>query len=280
VNERVVLVTGAGRGIGRAIATGLAARGTRVVIADNGSQMDGTGTDSSVATTVATEIRDLGGEAMGFEVDVTDETAVELLVKESISAWGAIDAVVNAAGNFRLGTVLSMSLDDWDAISSAHVRGPVLTTRAAAKWWIAEERSGRIVNFTSLAGLSGIPDLAAYATAKAGVIGLTLATANSLSANRITANAISPSAVSRMAAAGLAASLADPDNIPDLTDPSLSADNLVPLVAFLTSEVAGDVSGRVIANHGSTYSLLDIPADEGAAIDASSTDEAFMTWLS
>jgi len=280
MSERVVIVTGGGRGIGRALAGGLAARGTRVVVADNGSEMDGTGVDSLIATTAAAEINDLGGEALGFDIDVRDEMAVDLLFKRSLSVWGTVDAVVNAAGNFRLGTILSMSLEDWEAISAVHVRGPLLTTRAAAKWWIAEERSGRIVNFTSLAGLSGIPNLAAYATAKAGVIGLTLATANALSGSRITANAISPNAATRMAAAGVAASLTDPDNVPDLSDPRLAADNLVPLVAFLTSEIAGDVSGRVITNHGSTYSLLGIPASEGAALDGASSDEAFITWLS
>jgi NAD(P)-dependent dehydrogenase (short-subunit alcohol dehydrogenase family) len=280
MSERIVIVTGGGRGIGRAIATGLAARGSRVVVADNGSQMDGTGTDSTIATAAAEDIRELGGDAVGFEVDVTDETAVELLIKETISLWGTVDAVVNTAGNFRLGTILSMSLEDWEAISAAHVRGPMLTTRAAAKWWIAENRSGRIVNFTSLAGLSGISNLAAYATAKAAVVGLTLATANALSGNRITANAISPNAATRMAAAGVAASLTDPDNIPDLTDPSLAPENLVPLVAFLTSEMAGAVTGRVITNHGSTYSLLGIPTSEGAAIDGASSDETFITWLS
>lgn len=280
MSNRVVLVTGAGRGIGRAVAIGLAARGSRVVVADNGSEMDGTGADSSVALAVAAEIQGLGGEAMGFDADVTEESAIHRLLQESISVWGAVDAIVNAAGNFRLGTILSMSLDDWEAISAVHIRGPMLTTRAAAQWWIAKERPGRIVNFTSLAGLSGIPNLAAYATAKAGVIGLTLATANALSGHRITANVISPNATSRMAVAGVAASLTDPGKVPDLTDPSLSADNLVPLVAFLTSEMAGHVSGRVITNHGSTYSLIGIPAGEGDALDAFSTDEAFLTWLS
>jgi NAD(P)-dependent dehydrogenase (short-subunit alcohol dehydrogenase family) len=279
MNKRVVVVTGGGRGIGRAIAAGLAGRGSRVVVADNGSEMDGTGTDASIAAVAATEINDLGGEAVGFEVDVTDEAAVDSLLKDSISAWGTVDAVVNAAGNFRLGTILSMSLEDWEAISAVHVRGPMLTARAAARWWIAQELPGRIVNFTSFAGLSGIPNLAAYATAKAGVIGLTLATANALSGNRITANAISPNAATRMAAAGVAASLTDPDNVPDLTDPSLAADNLVPLVAFLTSEMASKVSGRVITNHGSTYSLLGIPASEGTAFDGTFDDEAFLTWL-
>jgi NAD(P)-dependent dehydrogenase (short-subunit alcohol dehydrogenase family) len=280
MSKRVVIVTGGGRGIGRALAGGLAARDTRVVVADNGSEMDGSGTDGSIATAAAAEIVDLGGEAVGFNVDISNETAVELLLKESISIWGAIDAVVNTAGNFRLGTVLSMNLEDWDAISAVHVRGPLLTTRAAAKWWIAEGRSGRIVNFTSAAGTNGIPNLAAYATAKAGVIGLTLATANALSGSRITANAISPNAASRMAAAGVAASLTDPDTVPDLTHPSLAADNLVPLVAFLTSEMAGGVSGRVIINHGSTYSLLDIPANEGETIDGTAGNDAFMEWLS
>jgi NAD(P)-dependent dehydrogenase (short-subunit alcohol dehydrogenase family) len=280
MNKRVVIVTGGGRGIGRAIAAGLAVRGSRVVVADNGSQMDGTGTDSSIAMVAASEIEDLGGEAMGFEVDVTDEAAVDSLLKDSISAWGTVDAVVNAAGNFRLGTILSMSLEDWEAVSAVHVRGPMLTTRAAAKWWIAEKRPGRIVNFTSLAGLSGIPNLAAYATAKAGLIGLTLATANALAGSHITANAISPNAATRMAAAGITASLTNPDNIPDLTDPSLAAENLVPLVAFLTSEIAGNVSGHVITNHGSRYSLLRIPAGEGAEIEAMSTDQDFINWLS
>ena len=280
MSERVVIVTGGGRGIGRALAGGLAARGTRVVIADNGSEMDGSGTDGSIATAAAAEIVDLGGEAVGLDIDVSDETAVERLLKESLSIWGAVDAIVNAAGNFRLGTVLSMNLRDWDAISAVHVRGPLLTTRAAARWWIAEDRPGRIVNFTSSAGTNGIANLAAYATAKAGVIGLTLATANALSGSRITANAISPNAATRMAVAGLAASLSDPDHVPDLTDPILAADNLVPLVAFLTSEEAGAVSGRVIINHGSTYSLLDIPANEGAAIEGTAGNDAFMKWLS
>jgi NAD(P)-dependent dehydrogenase (short-subunit alcohol dehydrogenase family) len=280
MSERVVIVTGGGRGIGRALASGLATRGARVVIADNGSEMDGSGTDESIATSAAAEIVRSGGEAVGFEVDVSDETAVELLLKESISIWGAVDAVVNAAGNFRLGTILSMNLEDWDAISAVHVRGPLLTTRAAARWWIAEGRSGRILNFTSAAGTNGIPNLAAYATAKAGVIGLTMATANALSGSRITANAISPNAASRMAAAGIAASLTDPDHVPDLTDPTLAASNLVPLVAFLTSEAAGGISGRVITNHGSTYSLLDIPANEGAAIEGTATDDAYVAWLS
>jgi NAD(P)-dependent dehydrogenase (short-subunit alcohol dehydrogenase family) len=242
--------------------------------------MDGAGADSSVAAAVAAEIQALGGEAMGFETDITNESAVERLLQEPISAWGALDAVVNAAGNFRLGTILSMSLDDWEAISAVHVRGPMLTTRAAARWWIAEERAGRILNFTSQAGLRGIPNLAAYATAKAGVIGLTLATANALSSHRITVNAISPNAATRMAAAGVAASLTDPEKVPDLNDPILSADNLVPLVAFLISEMASGVSGRVITNHGSTYALMDIPAGEGAAIEGTYTVEAFLTWLS
>jgi NAD(P)-dependent dehydrogenase (short-subunit alcohol dehydrogenase family) len=280
MSQRVVIVTGGGRGIGRALAIGLAARGSRVVVADNGSGMDGTGADPSIATAAAADINDLGGEAVGFDADVRDELAVDLLFERSISLWGTVDAVVNAAGNFRLATILSMNLEDWEAISAVHVRGPMLTTRAAAKWWMAEERPGRIVNFTSLAGLSGIPNLASYATAKAGVIGLTLATANALSGSRITANAISPNAATRMAAAGVAASLTDPENVPDLTDPSLAANNLVPLVAFLTSEVAGDISGRVITNHGSTYSLLGVPAGEGAAIDGESSDEAFISWLS
>jgi NAD(P)-dependent dehydrogenase (short-subunit alcohol dehydrogenase family) len=280
VSDQVVLVTGGGRGIGRAIAIGLAARETRVVVVDNGSEIDGTGSDASVATSVAAEIHGLGGEAMGFDADVTDESAVQLLLQEAIAVWGVVDAVVNAAGNFRLGTILSMSLDDWEAISAVHVRGPMLTTRAAARWWIAEDRPGRIVNFTSHAGLSGISNLAAYATAKAAVIGLTLATANALSSHHITANAISPNAATRMAEAGVAASLTDPENIPNLADPSLSADNLIPIVAFLTSEMAGDVSGRVITNHGSTYSLLGIPASEGAAVGGTSTVEAFLHWLS
>ena len=120
----MVIVTGGGRGIGRAIATGLAARGSRVVVADNGSQMDGTGTDSTIVTAAAENIRELGGEAVGFEVDVTDEIAVELLIKETISLWGTVDAVVNAAGNFRLGTILSMSLEDWEAISCSARPGP------------------------------------------------------------------------------------------------------------------------------------------------------------
>ena len=280
---RVVIVTGAGRGIGREHALEFARQGAKVVVNDLGATGDGRGADAGPAGDVADEIRALGGEAVIDGADVADWDQAGALVASAIDSFGRLDVVVNNAGFLRDRMFVSTSVDEWDAVIRVHLRGHFCVARHAAGYWRGEAKagrmpSGRIINTSSGAGLQGSVGQATYSAAKAGIAALTLVQAAELRAYGVTANAIAPAARTRMTEAVFADMMATPGSGFDAMDPA----NVSPLVAWLGSGDAGDVTGKVFEVSGGRIVLSDgwrpgseanqdrrwDPADVGAAVRA------------
>jgi NAD(P)-dependent dehydrogenase (short-subunit alcohol dehydrogenase family) len=258
LDERVVIVTGAGRGLGRAHALELAHRGAIVVVNDLGVALDGElDSEASPAESVVAEIEAAGGTAMADGTSVTDWTAIEALVARVVERFGRLDAVVNNAGFLRDRMLTSMSEADFDAVLEVHVKGTFVLTRHACSHWRAvakagEAVSGRIVNTTSGAGLWGTVGQANYAAAKSAIAGMTTVIALEMERYGVTANAISPIAATRMTRS---AGMVDDDD--DATWDPLDPANASPVVAWLVSEEAGWLSGAVLRIDGNVVSRVD-----------------------
>jgi NAD(P)-dependent dehydrogenase (short-subunit alcohol dehydrogenase family) len=255
---RVVIVTGAGRGIGREHALELARQGARVVVNDLGGSAGGEGRDASPAELVVAEIQRAGGEALANDADIADFEQSAGLVKAAIDRFGQLDAVVNNAGILRDRMFVNGSVEEWDAIMRVHLRGHFCTTRHACAWWrdrskAGEKVSARIVNTSSGAGLQGSVGQSNYAAAKAGIAALTLVQAAELARYGITANALAPSARTRLTENVFPDMMRKPEQGFDVMDPS----NIAPLVAWLCSEDSGDVTGRVFEVEGGKISVAD-----------------------
>ncbi len=183
LQEQVAIVTGASRGIGRAVALALAAEGANVVVNYAKSQ--------EAAEQVVAEIRDMGSNGMALQGDVSKPNQVEALFKAVLEKWQRVDVLVNNAGITRDTLLLRMSLEDWQAVIDLNLTGVFLCTRAASKVML-KQRSGRIINITSVAGQMGNPGQANYSAAKAGVIGFTKTVAKELASRGVTVNAVAP----------------------------------------------------------------------------------------
>jgi len=260
---RVVIVTGGGRGLGRAHALELARHGACVVVNDLGVALDGSNlTDgtSSPAEDVVAEIAASGGAALANHDDVADWDGSSHIVRSAIDAFGGLDAVVNNAGIVRDRMFVNATADEWDAVVRVHLRGHFCVTRHAAAHWRdraknGEPASGRIVNTSSGAGLLGSVGQAAYSAAKAGIIGLTLVQAAELGRYGVTANAIAPSARTRMTETVFADAMTSPEK-PDTFD-AMAPANVSPFVAWLCSASSGSVTGRVFEIEGGRLTLMD-----------------------
>jgi NAD(P)-dependent dehydrogenase (short-subunit alcohol dehydrogenase family) len=255
---RVVIVTGAGRGIGREHALELARQGARVVVNDLGGSAGGEGSDVSPASLVVAEIKELGGEALANAADIADFEQSAGLVKAAVDAFGRLDAVVNNAGILRDRMFVNGSIEEWDAIMRVHLRGHFCTARHACAWWRDRSKAGekvaaRIVNTSSGAGLQGSVGQSNYAAAKAGIAALTLVQAAELARYGITSNAIAPSARTRLTESVFPDMMRKPEQGFDVMDPS----NIAPLVAWLCSEESGDVTGRIFEVEGGKISAAD-----------------------
>lgn len=280
-DDRVVIVTGAGRGIGREHALELARQGARVVVNDLGATGDGRGADEGPAADVAAEIRALGGEAITNGADVADWDQAGALIASAIDAFGRLDVVVNNAGFLRDRMFVSTSVEEWDAVIRVHLRGHFCVTRHAAAHWRAEAKAGRmpsarIINTSSGAGLQGSVGQGTYSTAKAGIAGLTLVQAAELGRYGVTSNAIAPAARTRMTEAVFA----DMMKVPEGGFDAMHPENISPLVAWLASGDSADVSGKIFEVSGGRLVLSDgwrpaaevnrgarwDPADVGAAV--------------
>lgn len=280
---RVAIVTGAGRGIGRAHALELARQGARVVVNDLGAELDGTGGSATPAQEVVTEIRDRGGEAVVSGEDVADWDGAARLVTTAVETYGRLDAIINNAGVVRDRMFANSEPEEWDIVLRVHLMGHVAPARWAAAHWRERAKegdtvTGRVVNTTSGAGLLGSVGQAAYSAAKGAIASLTLVQAAELGRYGVTANAIAPAARTRMTEGPFAASMAAPDD-PDAFD-TMAPENVAPLVAWLASEASDGVSGRVFEVEGGSVSVADgwrhgrvidngarwEPADVGAAV--------------
>ncbi|GAA3542892.1 SDR family oxidoreductase [Nocardioides daeguensis] len=245
---RVAIVTGAGRGIGRAHALELARHGARVVVNDFGVSAAGEGTDESPAHQVVAEIEAMGGQAVVNGADVADFAAAEAMVQQAIDTFGGLDILVNNAGFLRDRMLVNTSEEEWDAVVRVHLKGHFAPLRHAGAYWRAEakegrQRAARVINTSSGAGLQGSLGQTTYTAAKAGIAGMTLVAAVEMGRYGVTVNAIAPVAKTRMTEGAF-----------DTSAMALPEDNS-PVVAWLASEEAGDVTGRVIEIDGSVITV-------------------------
>ena len=264
---RVVIVTGAGRGIGAEHAIEFARQGARVVVNDIGGALDGTGSDASPAQQTVDRIRADGGEAVASYDDVTDWAASARLMQTTIDTFGRLDTLVNNAGTVRDRMFVNMSPDEWDAAIRINLRGHFCPARHAAAYWRDRAKAGepvdaRIVNTSSGAGLMGSVGQANYGAAKAAIAALTLMQAAELARYGVTANAIAPAARTRMTETVFADTMAQADAGFDAMAPA----NIAPLVAWLGSNESADVTGRVFEVEGGKISVAD-GWQHGSAID-------------
>lgn len=272
---RVVIVTGAGNGLGKAYALALAREGAKVIVNDLGVGTHGeTDACKAAAQTVVDEIRAAGGESVANSDDVADWDAGKRIVEAALDSFGDLHAVVNNAGFVRDRMFVSCTPEEWDAVLRVHLRGHFCTSRHAVDYWRAQQKAGktvdaRIINTTSGAGLQGSVGQGAYSTAKGGIATLTLVQAAELSRYGITANALAPNARTRMTATGGFSMDAKPGEF-DVYAP----ENMAPLVAWLTSTESRGVTGQVFELKGGKIFLsegwTDSPGvDKGARWSAS-----------
>ncbi|MFZ6003533.1 MAG: SDR family oxidoreductase [Actinomycetota bacterium] len=255
---RRVLVTGAGRGLGRAHALELARQGARVVVNDLGCELDGTGGGSGPAGEVVAEIRAAGGEAIANGDDVADFDGAARMVRAALDELGGLDVVVNNAGFVRDRMFANIAEDEWDAVVRVHLKGHFAVARHAAAHWRDLAKAGqpvdaRIINTSSGAGILGSVGQAAYSAAKAGIATLTLVQAVELGRYGVTANALCPAARTRMTEGVFTEMMATPDE-PDAFD-AMAPENVSPLVAWLASSASAHVSGRVFEVEGGKVGL-------------------------
>ncbi len=256
---RVVVITGAGRGLGRAHALAFAAEGAKVVVNDLGASLQGEGIDLSPAQEVVNEITAAGGEAIVNGDDISDWDGAGSLVQAAIDTFGGLDVVVNNAGIVRDRMFVNSEQAEWEAVLRVHVLGHAATSRHAAQYWRGKSKAGeavdaRIINTSSGAGLMGSIAQAAYSAAKGAIASLTLVQAAELGRIGVTANALAPSARTRMTEEAFADMMAKPtDGSWDAMDP----ENVSPLVVWLGSSQSAHVTGRFFELEGGVIGIAE-----------------------
>jgi NAD(P)-dependent dehydrogenase (short-subunit alcohol dehydrogenase family) len=259
---RRIVVTGAGRGIGAAIAQLAASEGASVVVNDLGVQIDGSGQDSGPAQEVAERITAAGGVAVPHLADVTDTDQATDLIDTAIREFGGLDVLINVAGILRDRMVFNMTPEEWDGVLRVHLRGTFNTSRAAARYWREQRRLDghyRLINTTSVAGLYGAPGQPNYAAAKLGIVGFTYSCANALMKYGVTANVLSPGAQTRMVA-----TIPDPTRMrggdgDEAPRPPMGAEQVAPAVIYVASVQSDWMTGQVFGAQGTTISLYNRP---------------------
>jgi NAD(P)-dependent dehydrogenase (short-subunit alcohol dehydrogenase family) len=283
---RVVIVTGAGRGLGRAHALAFAAEGAAVVVNDLGVGPDGGGGSEGPAHHVAEEIRGLGGEAVAHGGDVATADGAGSLVATALDAFGRLDVLVNNAGFLRDRMLVNLEEDDWDAVMRVHLKGHFLPLKHAAAHWRAEAKAGRtvdarVINTTSGAGLLGSVGQGNYAAAKAGIVGLTLVAGAELARYGVRVNAIAPAARTRMTEHTFPDTMAAPCG--DSFD-AMAPENVSPLVVWLGSAASAAVTGRVFEADGGRITVMEgwrpgPTADSGARLTPAEAGETAVKLL-
>jgi NAD(P)-dependent dehydrogenase (short-subunit alcohol dehydrogenase family) len=268
---KVAVVTGAGRGIGRAEALLLASEGASVLVNDVGGDWDGAGRDSRPAQQVVDEIEAAGGKASANYDDVATWDGAGALIRLALETFGGLDIVVNNAGILRDAMIFNVTEENWDAVVDVHLKGHAAVSHHACAYWrdrakSGEHVSGRIINTSSEAGLYGLKGQANYAAAKAGIAALTQVTAREMRKYGVTANCIAPRARTRLITNTFGDTvMAAPENGFDVFSP----DNVAPLVAFLAGDAAAHISGQVFVVMGGLVQLMR-PWETGPSIERES----------
>jgi 3-oxoacyl-[acyl-carrier protein] reductase len=241
--DKVAVITGASRGIGRSIALALAEAGARIVAVD----LDPIATDAIVA-----ELKEKGTEAIAVIGNVTVTEDTEKMIDAAIAAFGRVDILVNNAGITRDGLLMRMKDEDWDAVMTVNLKGAFLCSRAAAKV-MTKQRYGRIINIASVVGQMGNAGQANYCASKAGLIGLTKSNARELAKRNVTVNAVAPGFIATAMTDAL------PEKVRDELTAQIplarlgSADDIANAVVFLALEKSAYITGQVIAVNGGMY---------------------------
>jgi NAD(P)-dependent dehydrogenase (short-subunit alcohol dehydrogenase family) len=239
---KVIVVTGAGRGIGRAIALLCASEGARVLAVDLGCDIEGEGSDPSVVASVAAELRARGGEAIGSASDVAAPGAAAAIVEQAIASFGRLDAVIGCAGIAIERSVLKTDEAVLRRVLASHVEGSFALVRAAGQAMVDRKEGGAIVLTTGASAFFGARGHAAMSAASAGIVALVRSSALELRKHRIRVNAIAPTARTRQT-----------EHLPTfqgIQESSMSADHVAPIAAFLASPLAEDVHGEVVGVAG------------------------------
>ncbi len=245
VEGKVIVVTGAGRGIGREIAMLAAAEGGKVVVNDLGGAADGDGSDLGVAQAVANEISKAGGVAVANGDSVAEPQGAERIVKTAIDHFGRIDCVVNNAGILRDRIFHRMSAVDWDAVIKVHLYGAFYMSKAAAPYF-KEQEQGSFIHFTSTSGLVGNFGQANYAAAKLGIVGLSKSIALDMARFKVRSNCVSPFAWSRLIGT-IPVDTPEQKARVERIQNTMTASKIAPICVFLASDLAEDVSGQIFA---------------------------------
>lgn len=255
---RIVVVTGAGRGLGRSYALAFARAGAQVVVNDLGTDLGGQGRDTATAQKVVDEIKALGGQAVANGDDVADWDGAANITKTAIDAFGGLDVVVNNAGFVRDRMFVSCTPDEFDAVVRVHLRGHFCVASHAVAYWRNRNKAGqkvdaRIINTSSGAGLQGSVGQSAYAAAKGAIASLTLVQGAELARYGITANALAPAARTRMTEGAFADKMKKPEDGFDVQDP----DNIAPTVVWLGSTDSAGVTGCIFDLEGGRITIED-----------------------
>ena len=264
LKDRVAVVTGAGRGIGRGVAKLMAAEGARVVVVDRGVNVDGSGSDRSPAEQVVKEIVEAGGSAVASHESVTTMQGGENIVKTAVDSFGKLDIVVTCAGILRDRMVFNMTEQEWDDVISVHLKGTFTVVKHACILF-RQQRSGRIITFSSESGLVGNSGQANYGAAKSGIAGFTKVVARDMGRYGVTANSIAPRAQTRMIGAipessreirarGGVAGLSGEEELATV-DP----DDIAPFVVYLATDYAANINGQTFLVYGGDVGLMSQP---------------------
>jgi NAD(P)-dependent dehydrogenase (short-subunit alcohol dehydrogenase family) len=255
LNGKVAIVTGAGRGIGRAHALALAAAGAKVVVNDLGGSLSGEGADATPAEQVVDEIEASGGVAVADGENVAEFDGAGRLVARAIDAFGRLDILVNNAGILRDRMLVNMTEYEWDAVIAVHLKGHFATTRHAATYWRERAKDGeavraRVINTSSPSGVFGNVGQTNYGAAKAGIAAFTIIAAQELARYGVTVNCLAPNARTRMTEETF-----QMGDRPDGFDP-LDPANISPVVVALCADEAQDITGQVFHIWGGAVNAL------------------------
>ena len=258
---KVAIITGAGRGVGRAEALAMAREGAKIVVNDHGSRFDGTGKSSDSAQSVVEEVKALGGEAVANFADVGSFQEAREVVNQAITAFGKLNILVNNAGILRDKMLLNMEEEDWDKVINTHLKGTFNCSRHACAYFKEQHRAGnilkgKIINTSSSAGLDGTPGQANYGSAKAAIAAFTVILSREMGRYSVCVNCVVPLARTRLTTDATPSMRAMMRGVAPGEFDMMKPENLLPLVVFFASDLAGDITGEVCRMLGDTVSLL------------------------